>query len=293
MRKDYGYFPGCSLRGTAAEFADSLEAALRHLGFDLKELPDWNCCGATSGHATAPKTALALGMRNLSIAAGQGKPVLVPCAACYHNFRAARLAAEKGDVDLVPEAMPLAAEKLAAVEVLHPLEVLTSKEVLAEVKRKVVSPLKGFKVAAYYGCLLSRPPEVAKFDDAEDPRRLDDLVEALGGEAVDWSWKTDCCGGNLALGATDVAVTLVGRILSGAEEAGANAIVVACPLCHANLDMRQFEVSKKLRRKVEIPVFYFSELMAVAYDLPKAEKWLKKHITTPFPLVDAFLEAQE
>jgi len=287
VKKDYAYFPGCSLRGTAAEFADSLEAVMKHLGFSLAEVPDWNCCGATSGHAVRPKTALALGMRNLGLVAKMGKSVLVPCAACYHNFRASQLAAEKGDPELVAEAMPLPAGELAGVEILHPLEILTSPEALLQVRAKVATPLKGFKVACYYGCLLSRPPEVARFDDTENPRRMDDLVEALGAESVDWSWKTDCCGGNLALSATDVAVTLVGRILTGALEANANAIAVACPLCHANLDMRQFEVSKKLRRKVEIPVFYFSELMAIAYDLPKAEKWLRKHITTPFPLVDA------
>ncbi len=122
---------------------------------------------------------------------------------------------------------------------------------------------------------------------------MDRLLEALGAETVDWSWKVDCCGGNLALSAPSVAVDLVARILSGAEDASANAISTACPLCHANLDMRQFEVSTALRRKVEIPTFYFTELMGVAFGLPRAEKWLKKHITTPFPLVDSLLGMEQ
>lgn len=287
MRRDYAYYPGCSLRGTGAEFGASLEAVFKHLGIDLRELPDWNCCGATSGHAVMPRAALALEMRNLAQAAAMERPVVVPCAACYHNLRAARHAAEHGDPQLLPEAMPIAAERLAAVEVVHPIEVLTTKEGLAEVKSRVVEPLKGFKVACYYGCLLSRPPEVVKFDDTENPTRMDALVAALGAETLDWSYKVDCCGGSLSLSATPVAVDLVARILVGAIEAGANAIAVACPLCQANLDTRQFDVSKKLKTRIEIPVFYFSELMGIAYGLPKAEKWLKKHITTPFPLIES------
>jgi heterodisulfide reductase subunit B len=293
VRRDYAYYPGCSLRGTGAEFADSLEAVFGHLCYTLEELPDWNCCGATSGHATAPRATLALGMRNLAQAAEIGKPVVVPCAACYHNLRAARMAAAEGDAELVAAALPMPAQRLAAVEIVHPIEVLTSAEALAEVRAKVVEKLAGLRVASYYGCLLSRPPAAVRFDDTENPVRMDKLVAALGAEPVDWSWKVDCCGGNLALGAGNVAVDLVSRILKGAEEAGANAIAVACPLCHANLDMRQFEVSRKLRRKVEVPIFYFTELMAMAYDLPQAEKWLRKHITTPFPLVDALFGEDE
>lgn len=289
MIRDYAYYPGCSLRGTGAEFADSLEAVFAHLGLALHELPDWNCCGATSGHAIAPRAALALDMRNLAQAAQIGKPLVVPCAACYHNTRAARLAAAEGDPDLVAGALPLPADKLAAVEVVHPLEILTTPDALTEIRSKVVEPLAGFRIASYYGCLLSRPPAAVRFDDTENPTRMDRLLEALGAEAVDWSWKVDCCGGNLALSAPNIAVDLVSRILSGAEDASANSISTACPLCHANLDMRQFEVSTKLRRKVEIPVFYFTELMGIAFGLPRAEKWIKKHITTPFPLVDSLL----
>lgn len=292
MRKDYAYFPGCSLRGTGAEFGASLEAVFRHLGYTLEELPDWNCCGATSGHAIRPRTALALAIRNLAQAAATHKPLVVPCAACYHNLRAARLAVEEGDPALVAEALPIPAAGIAAVSVVHPLEVLSSKEALAEVRAKVVDKLAGFRVASYYGCLLSRPPKAVKFDDTENPTAMDRIVAAIGAQPVDWSWKVDCCGGNLSLSATEVAVDLIAKILAGAEEAGANAIAVACPLCHANLDTRQFEASRKLRRKVEIPVFYFTELMALAYDLPRAEKWLRKHITTPFPLVDAILEEE-
>ena len=290
MTRDYAYFPGCSSRGTGAEFAESIRAVFEHLGIGLEELPDWNCCGATSGHAIAPRATLALEMRNLAQAARMSKPLAVPCAACFHNMRAARLAAQKGEVEPAAEALSAPRGTLAAVEVVHPLEILTSPEVLAEVRSKVVESLAGFRVASYYGCLLARPPEAVKFDDTENPTRMDRLVEAIGAEAVDWSWKVECCGGNLALAARGVAVDLVARILTGAEQAGANAIAVACPLCHANLDMRQFEASRKLRRKIEVPVFYFSELMAIAYDLPKAEKWLKKHITTPFPLIDGLLD---
>ncbi len=287
MRTDYAYYPGCSLRGTGSEFAESMEAVFKHLGIKLEELPDWNCCGATSGHATAPRAALALDLRNLAQAAEMNKPVVVPCAACYHNMRAARLAVEKGDTELVKDALPLPAERLAAVEVVHPLEILATPETLALIKSKVVEPLAGFRAVSYYGCLLSRPAEAVKFDDTENPVLMDRLLRALGAEALDWSYKVDCCGGNLVLSAPSVAIDLISKILTGAEDAGANSVAVACPLCHANLDMRQFEASRRLRHKVEVPVFYFSELMAIAFDLPQAEKWLKKHITTPFPLIDA------
>ena len=288
MRRDFAYYPGCLAAGPDAGYGLSVEGVFRHLGYTLEELPDWTCCGQTSARAVAPGAALSLGLHNLSIAASLGKPVVTPCPVCLGNLNAARLAAAKGDTQL-PVGLPVPAESLAAVEVVGPLEVLSSRDALLNISAKRVEPLSGFHVACYYGCRLSKGAGDAA-DGIEDPLAMERILEVLGAEVVDWSWKRECCGAALALPAEDIVLDLAGRILSAATDAGADCIAVACPLCHENLDLRQFDISKRLRRKVEVPVFYFTELMAIAFDLGGTEKWLKKHLTTVFPLVDKLLD---
>jgi len=289
VERKFSYYPGCRLSGVGAEYGASVEAVFARLGYALEELPGWSCCGAASGHAVAPRAAYALSAHNLALAAAAGGPLVAPCAICYGNLRAAANAAATGDAEFPEDFPAVPIEDLAAVEVLSPLDVLCGPEALIRMRQAADESLAGFRVACYYGCLLTRPPGCADGEDVANPLSMERLLEALGAETVDWSYKTECCGGALGAPAEGIVFELAWRIISAAEEAGANCIAVACPLCHWNLDVRQFEISKKKRRKVEMPVFYFSELLAVALDLPKTEKWLKKHLTTVFPLVDEIM----
>ena len=148
------------------------------------------------------------------------------------------------------------------------------------IEKKVVNPLKGLKVVSYYGCLLVRPPKVTEFGEHENPVLMDEIMEAIGAEPLDWSGKVDCCGGSLALTRTDIVCKLVEDLRIAAKKAGANCVVTACPLCQANVDTRQ-----KGRKDELLPIFYFSELMGIAFELPNIKKWLKKHVISPYKLL--------
>ncbi|MHC4712208.1 MAG: CoB--CoM heterodisulfide reductase iron-sulfur subunit B family protein [Planctomycetota bacterium] len=289
MTKEFAYYPGCWLRDSASEYAASFEAICRKLGITLDELADWTCCGAPSTHAVNPDAAYGLSLANLALARRLGKPLVVPCSICWNNLCAARQAATAGDPAVTRNMLEDTGADTASVEVLNVLEFFSSPEITAALTGEVCQSLSGFRVACYYGCLLTRPPKWTGADDCENPRSMEPIVEMLGAETVDWPSKTFCCGAAVSAAREEIALDLVGRILPAAVEAGANCLAVACPLCHRNLDILQFEVSRKLRRKVEVPVFYLTELIAMAFDLPGAEKWLKKHLTTVFPLVDEVL----
>jgi len=155
----------------------------------------------------------------------------------------------------------------------------------AEVAKAIRRPLKGLKVACYYGCLLSRPPEVTQFDDAENPTALDNLLAAAGAEPVDWPHKTECCGASYSITNTDIVLRLSRRILAMAREAGADCIVTACPLCQLNLDMRQADIEKQTNEKFGLPVFYFTQLLGVALGLAPRQLGLPSLLVDPMPLL--------
>ncbi|HBT46669.1 MAG TPA: disulfide reductase [Peptococcaceae bacterium] len=278
------YYPGCSLQSTASEYGASTEAVLRALGITGKELPDWNCCGATSGHAIYRGLHQALAIRNLLIAEGEGLDLVVPCAACYNALRSTRQVLAGGD----PEALRLKEETehllgrryQGEVRVLHILEFLAGEEVGALLSARIRVPLAGLKLASYYGCLLTRPPRTVSFEtNPEQPRLMDDLLSRLGASPVVWSHKTECCGASLSIPAPEIVCDLVGKIVLAARRAGADAIVTACPLCQTNLDGRQPEGEK-------IPVFFLTELVGVALGL-NPHKWLRKHLVDARPLLKA------
>ncbi|GFN23607.1 MAG: CoB--CoM heterodisulfide reductase iron-sulfur subunit B family protein [Thermoanaerobacteraceae bacterium] len=278
------YYPGCSLQSTASEYGASTEAVLEALGITVKELPDWNCCGATSGHAVYPDLHQALSFRNLVIAEGEGLDLVVPCAACYNALRSTQEALAGGG----PEARRLKEEMedllgrqyQGKVRVLHILEFLAREEVGELISARMRIPLSGLKLAAYYGCLLTRPPRTVSFEtNPEQPRLMDTLLARLGSQPVSWSHKTECCGASLSIPAPEIVYNLVGKIIQAARRAGADAIVTACPLCQTNLDGRQPEGEK-------IPVFFLTELVGVALGLtPHA--WLRKHLVDARPLLKA------
>ncbi|MFH1566361.1 MAG: CoB--CoM heterodisulfide reductase iron-sulfur subunit B family protein [Gemmatimonadota bacterium] len=268
------YFPGCSLHSTAQEYDASTRAVCQALGLELRELEDWNCCGSTSAHSLDTELAQLLPLRNLEIAEAAGLDLMVPCAACYCRSKTA-------DHDFRQGAVAAPTTYTGGVQIKHILDVLADDEVVPDIARRITRPLTGLKAVCYYGCLTVRPPKVTGSRNWEDPQSMDRLVQVTGATALPWSYKTDCCGASLTLTRADVVVRLVDRLVTMAEEAGADCIVVACSMCHANLDGRQQEAAAELGRSHRMPVLYISELLGLAMGLPEARQWWGKHLTDP------------
>ena len=272
------YYPGCSLHGTAKEYDQSMRAVSAALGIELKELSDWSCCGATSAHSTNFKLSVALPARDLMIAEKDALDVMVPCAACFNRFKTAQHHL-KEDQALKSEVERIVGDRYQGkVAVRNPIDIIASEIGLDALQAKVKQPLSGLQPVSYYGCLLLRPPEVCAFDDYENPVLLDKILGALGADVKPWSYKTDCCGGSLTISRTDIVVNMVDKLMTMAREAGANCIAVACPVCMANLDMRASQ-------SLKLPVFYFTELLAVALGLKGPATWLKLHKIDGAPLL--------
>ncbi len=276
----YAYYPGCSLEATAREYGQSVRAVCSHLGIELAEIPDWSCCGASSGHSTSRQLACTLAGRNLALAEEMEMDIAVACPACYIRLRNAHHEMQNDDKLREELSSVMSLSYQAKHGVRHLLDIIVNEIGLEDLKSKVVKPLKGLKLAAYYGCYLVRPPELVAFDDPENPRCLDDLLNTLGAEARDWSGKVDCCGGSLSLSKREIAGRLVSELAEMAGRAGAEAMVTACPLCHANLEMRQTGADGN-----KLPVFYFTELIGLALGIAEARSWLKRHLISPSGLL--------
>jgi len=265
------------LHSTGLEYGLSSRAVFEHIGLKLVDLTDWNCCGASSAHALDHTLALALPARNLALAQSSKRDLVAPCAACYNRMKGADHAL-RSDPVIRAELESLVGFKYTGEVAIRPLlGVLYEDYGLEQMRSQVVQPLKGLKVVTYYGCLLVRPPEIAEFDDPDDPQIMAHLLGAIGAEVMPWSSATDCCGGGLSLSRSDVVKKLVGRLAERAIEAGAFAMVTACPLCQVNLEMRQ--------TTTKVPVFYFTELIGLAFGLKEAQKWWGKHLIDPRPVL--------
>lgn len=278
-----GYYPGCSLEGTAREYDESVRLTAAALDIELKEVDDWSCCGATSAHSVNHLLSLALPARNLALAESAGHDaVMAPCAACYN--RLARANHEVGADSALAEQMP----KLIGRPFNNSVKVRTVVDVLREaipaIKSKATKPLDGLKVACYYGCLLMRPPEICGSDDPENPTSMEDVAKAAGAQPVSWNLRLDCCGGSMSVPRTGSVVRLSRAILDDARAAGAAAIVVACPMCHSNLDFRQKALVR--RGEAEMPVLFLTELVGLALGLPAKELGLERHFVSVKSLLE-------
>ncbi|MCA1959770.1 MAG: CoB--CoM heterodisulfide reductase iron-sulfur subunit B family protein [Desulfomonile sp.] len=273
------YYPGCTLHGSARDYHESIGAVFTALGVRLVELEDWNCCGASSAHVVHPDAAVQLPARNLLIAADTGGPVLAPCAACFHRLKVcqAHLKNHPGDHP--------SASAVATVEVLHVNHLLVRRDVLQSIRANIRVPLSGLRTVPYYGCLTVRPPAAMGHERPEDPREMDIVLEALGAELIPWSYKTDCCGGSLAMTRPDVVRRLSGDLFEAAREAGGEIIVTDCPMCQANLDTRQREIERERHTILGMPVLYITELVALAMGLTETRYWWRKHLVDPTPLL--------
>jgi heterodisulfide reductase subunit B len=273
------YYPGCSLHSTGLEYDESTQEVSRILDIELEELSDWNCCGAGSAHCVDEALAIELATRNLAIAEETGLELVIPCAACFQRFKVAEKHVREGKEPVVETTYK------GEVPVKHLLDFLSEEKNIEAIKESIKKPLTGLKAVCYYGCLITRPPKVTDAAKYDNPETMDDLLTLLGAETYSWSYKTDCCGGSLMLSRPDIVTELSGKLIQKAEEAGAECIVTACPLCMANLDTKQGMMARKWGKEVKFPVFYFTELLGLALGSDKAELWFKKHVIDPRDLL--------
>jgi heterodisulfide reductase subunit B2 len=261
-----GYFPGCSLLGSSREYGESLAAIAPLLGLELTEVPDWNCCGASAAHTLNHKLGLALPARILALAERAGlSELLVPCSACFTRLAGTRYELSK-DEDLRREISRIVELPYAGTtKVLNVVEVL-GRCAANGLKDKVRKPF-GRKVACYYGCYLTRPAALSTCKRAEDPQEMEDIVKACGAEPIDWAFKVECCGAGLSVARLDSVARLSGQIVDDAVGRGAEAIVVACPMCHTNLDLRRDAIQQYRGQQYSIPVIYVSQLIGLSLGL--------------------------
>jgi len=280
-----GYYPGCSLTGTGKEYDMSLRKILNLLDVQVEEINDWCCCGATSAHATNHLLSVALPARNLVLAQKQNlNELLAPCAACYSRLVCAKHeinsdAKLKEKVEFVlEEEFKSQTEVVNIVQLFHKI----GKEKISSL---VKVNLKDIKVACYYGCLLVRPNGITKFDDAEEPTSMEEIISATGASTVKWNYKTECCGGAHSIARKDIVTFLSKNILDDAKRNGAHVIVVACPMCHSNLDMRQRAIKKEHPLHEYIPILYLSELIGIALGLNGKELGINLHFVNAVNLL--------
>lgn len=272
-----GYYPGCSLTGTGKEYDMSLRKVASLLDTELEELKDWSCCGATSAHATNHLLSVALPARNLIIAKHQQlKELVAPCAACYNRMMVA-----KNEVKTKPETARQIADLMGEsantdVDIINIIE-LFRKIGKEKVTGSVKVDMKGIKAACYYGCLLVRPFAITNFDDAEQPTSMEEIINWSGAQAVDWNYKVECCGGAHSIAHMEIVVDLSKKIIDDAKLHGADVIIVACPMCHSNLDMRQRSIKKQYADHKDIPILYLSEFIGLALGLKPKELGLNLH----------------
>lgn len=276
------YYPGCSLHATSPEYNTSAMAVCEALDIQLVEPKGWLCCGSSAAHRRDPEEALRLPMENLRIIEQSGfEEVTMPCAACFNRHKAAlyEIRNHPDKKDQVEDQIGYLFEDDVAVNSLS--ETILNRVGTQGIADKVKKPLEGLKVVCYYGCLLTRPPEITEADHPENPTDLDALMQALGADVLDWSYKTACCGAAHSLVRPDIVLELSKRILEEAKRTGADVIAVACPLCHTNLDGRQFQ----MKLEEPIPVLYFTQMMALALELGEKATAIQKNLTDPRPVL--------
>lgn len=281
----YAFYPGCSLESTAWDFDKSTRAVCRALGIELKELPQWVCCGSTPAHTTSESLALALPALNLIKAQAMDLPVMTACASCYARLRTANHTIQNHPDQREQTERITGKAYDGSVSVHHVLDVLVNHLGTKEIRAKVSKPLKDLPVACYYGCLLSRPPEIVAFDHAEHPTCMEELVGALGARPVDWPFKTECCGAGLAMTNSSVVNRLGHKLLSMARQAGARCIAVACPLCQINLDLRQADAVRAHGDIPKTPILYITQLLGLALGLSAKELGLDALIVSASSLL--------
>lgn len=278
---EYAYYSGCSLEGTASEYDASTRAVLKELRVNFREPDDWSCCGSTPAHTVNHVLAAALAARNLTLVEKIGlSTIITPCPSCMMAFKKAQYGMLKSESfknevnELLDEPYGCTVESKSALQVIY-------EDIgLEAVAQRVTHALPGLKVAPYYGCILNRPPEVANFDDPENPVSMDKILTSAGIKVTDFAFKLECCGAAFGVVKREMVNQLTYKVLSMAIDSGANCIAVACPLCQQNLDLRQGQVNSTMGSNIEIPIIYFTQILGLVYGLSPKELGLEKLIVS-------------
>ncbi len=281
-----GYYPGCSLEVTARSYNLSTQKVCGALGVELSEVPEWTCCGSSAGLKMDHLLSLSLAAKNLALAETLAlADVMVPCPFCYRRLLSAQQEIEKD-----PETAELVRNTIETtvkgdLNIQNLLAFFYDRVGLTSIQSHVQKPLAGLKVVPYYGCYTVKPAQITHFDNPENPVSMDEILRVLGAEVLDWDFKTECCGASLSLTKTEKVLELSGRILKEAVYKKADAVVVACQLCHSNLDMWQGDIWKKAEKNNAIPVFYITQLMGLAFGISADDLGLNKHLNDPLSLL--------
>ncbi|MFC1887663.1 CoB--CoM heterodisulfide reductase iron-sulfur subunit B family protein [Candidatus Cloacimonadota bacterium] len=282
------YYPGCTLKANALHFEDSAIKALEKLDYQLQEMKDWVCCGTVFSMTSDDLMLQLSSIRNLLRAEAQDlKELIVLCSMCYNTLKRSKdfIVKDKENLKKINDFMYMeGVQYKGTIEIYQLLEILRDRVGLDKIAEQVTNPLKGMKVGCYYGCLLVRPEEYA-IDNYEAPTIMEDLVTNLGAEAKEFSFKLECCGAYQTLTKKDVSIKRVYEIIDSARKAGCDALITSCPLCAYNLDFLQKDVEKEYNDFIKIPVFYFTELMALSFGLKWEADWTEKHDVDPEPLL--------
>lgn len=288
--KEYTYYPGCSIKGTARPYESSLLAVFKKLDMKLNELNDWSCCGATMYMSVDETMAFTLASRNMVLAKKEGHEVVLPCSACYLAFRKAKDYLEKyprvkEKVGKALSSIGMGVSDIEDVAIRHPLDILCSDVGLEKIQKYIKKPLRKFKIAPYYGCQTVRP--YADFDNANDPVMMDKLFEGLGAKIIDYPFKVRCCGGSLTGTIENVGLRLNYLLLNEAKKRGANCMVVICPLCQFNLEAYQEKINDINKSEISIPVLYFTQILGYAMGIDVKELGFNQMIVNPVELTAA------
>lgn len=282
---ELAYYPGCSLHASSALYDIQNRMVFRRLGVELREIDDWNCCGATSASKTNDFLSIALPARNLGIADASGlSDIVIPCSSCYSRMLVSqkRLAEDPGLKEVINA--ELGRKVQGKVRILSILEALTPRA--GEIAEKATKKLEGLRPACYYGCLLTRfPSDVPVPDDVENPQGMEKVCKALGAEPLDWGYKTDCCGASAAVNDADQSLLLMSRIMKDALARGANCFVTTCPMCQMNLDAYQDQVGEKYGITGRLPVYFITELVGVAMGIDPKELQVDRHFVNAIGLL--------
>ncbi|MCS7336898.1 MAG: CoB--CoM heterodisulfide reductase iron-sulfur subunit B family protein [Verrucomicrobiae bacterium] len=291
--KTYAYFPGCSLEKMAYSYHQSAIETTRALGVELKELEDWNCCGATAYFHVDELLAFTLCARNIAMAEKEQLDLVAPCSGCYKNAYFAREALLH-DPDLAEHINEALAEdnlQFAGTSKIHHLIEIFAFDIGPDaIKAKVTNPLKGLRVAPYYGCQILRPRKGK--EDVERPRFFEDIVAATGATPVEYLLRLRCCGGALIITNRMAALSMVRNLLECAVRARADLIVTACPLCQVNLECYQKQVNREFGTELNVPVIYFTQLLGLALGIPPKRLGIGSELVAVMPAIEQALRTE-
>jgi heterodisulfide reductase subunit B2 len=284
---EVAYYPGCSLHTSSKLYDIQCRLVFGRLGIELRELDDWNCCGATAASKSNEFLGVALPARNLGLAAASGlSEIIIPCSECY-----SRMLVSQKTLAADPELKDSINEELAH-KVGGPIKILSVLDAIAPAARSgglaghVVKKLAGLKPACYYGCLMTRfPMDVDIEDNVENPQCMEMICEEIGSEPVDWSYKTDCCGASASINDPEQALLLMSHIIKDAIARGANCIITTCPFCQLNLDAYQDKAGKLYGMEKRLPVYFITEPIGIAMGIDPIKMQIDRHLTDAMGLL--------